>query len=109
MGITIKRNTHTIILLLVLIVSLWLVSNTAGQKTERGDLEAGWYKLENHQEMYYGGAKGSYVIFTLCDAKYGNIIYTIKAGNDKSSQVIQGGCKKGSREYKNLKGQKVPG
>jgi hypothetical protein len=40
----------------------------------------------------------------VCDTKYGNLIYTIKKFQELTDvTVLQGGCPKDSKDYKNRK------
>ena len=101
MSTTRKRYTHTIILLLVLIVSLGfvLVSSGAGQKPAVAIGQFGlekWYHLKDSTALYWGG--DNHFISAVCDPIYGNLIYAIRFDRHHHAQVIQGGCEKESEE-----------
>ena len=105
MGLTLKGNKHTIILTLVLIVSLvCIVSGQAGQEkglVDQKDIKPSWYKNGDYGAVYYSGE--NHIITAVCDAKYGNLIYTIMFQKHTEIKVIQGGCPKDSKDYKNIK------
>jgi len=106
MGLTMKkRNKHTIILTLVLIVSLVCIGfSWAGQQqalVDEKDIKPSWYKNGDYGAVYYSG-KG-HIITAVCDTKYGNLIYTIMFQKHTEIKVVQGGCPKDSKDYKNIK------
>lgn len=105
MGLTMNGNKPKTILALVLIVSLiFIVSSWAEEQQallDQKDIKPSWYKNGEYGAVYYSGDE--HIITAVCDTKHGNLIYTIMFQKHTEIKVIQDGCPKDSKDYKNIK------
>jgi hypothetical protein len=105
MRIIMKPDKNTRILMLILLVSLCCAGASWAEQqqglVDKNKIKPSWYKNGDYGAVYYGG--DGHIITTVCDTKYGNLIYTIKFQEHTDVKVIQGGCPTDSKDYKNIK------
>ena len=100
-----KHDKNTSILTLILILNLSCAGISWAEQqqafVDNNEIKPSWYKNGDYGAVYYGG--DGHIITSVCDTKYGNLIYTIMFQKHTEIQVVQGGCPKDSKDYKNIK------